>query len=125
MSINNVAGVRSDINEMLSKMRELSNKSRVFSGENSDSTNQILQVGHSTEANFDHVLSMAKNSLSIVSDAQMQSETLKNSYISGDSNVSMAQVVLASQKSKLAFEGLVTVRNKLLEAYKEIMNMPV
>ena len=54
-----------------------------------------------------------------------QTEKLKNAYVAGDSSVSMAQVILSSQKSKLAFEGLVTVRNKILEAYKDIMNMPV
>ena len=50
---------------------------------------------------------------------------LKNKYISGDANVSLSQVVVASEKSKLAFEGLIVVRNKCLESYKEIMNMPV
>ncbi len=68
---------------------------------------------------------MAKNALSSVNQAQIDSEKLKNSYVLGDSNVSMSQVIVASQKSKLAFEGLVSVRNKILEAYKEIMNMPV
>ena len=115
MNINSVSGVRTDISEMLSKIRELSDKSKVFSGQN--------PVQPTTQ--FNDVLSVAKDAFAHVNHVQVDSEHIKNAYIAGDSNVSMAQVVLASQKSKLAFEGLVTVRNKILEAYKEIMNMPV
>jgi flagellar hook-basal body complex protein FliE len=114
MEINHVSGVRSDISEMLSKIREMSNKSKVFS-----ETNTTQASG------FDNVLSATKNSIAHVNQTMTESDALKNSYIAGDSNVSMSQVILASQKSKLAFEGLLTVRNKILDAYKEIMNMPV
>lgn len=116
MEINHVGGgVRNDISEMISKIRELSNKSKVFSGTESVSVDK----------SFDSVLSIAKNALSTVNTAQVENEHLKNAYISGDKNVSMSQVIISSEKSKLAFEGLITVRNKILEAYKEIMNMPV
>jgi|SRR5579883_3278988 flagellar hook-basal body complex protein FliE len=121
MSINNVSGVRADITDMLSKIREISNKSKVFSGTSSiESQNQV-----SSAKSFQETLSAAKNVFSNVNNLQMESEQLKNAYISGDKSVSISQVVVAAQKSKLAFEGLVTVRNKILEAYKEIMNMPV
>lgn len=115
MGINNVQGVRTDITDMIAKMREVSNKSKVFT------------ENHAVEStkSFDSVLSVAKNAFAHVDKLQTQTETIKNAYVTGDSNVTMSQVVLASQKSKLAFEGLVTVRNKILEAYKEIMNMPV
>lgn len=115
MEINNVSGVRSDISEMISKIREVSSKSKVFSETNNVNTNQ----------HFNSVLSIAKNALSSVNQTQVDTEQLKNAFVSGDTNVSMSQVIVASEKSKLAFEGLVTVRNKILEAYKEIMNMPV
>lgn len=115
MTINNVSGVRSDINEMLSKIREVSHKSKAFSE----------SPAISPASNFDSVMSIAKSALTHVNQAQVQAETLKNAYITGDSTVTMSQVILSTQKSKLAFEGLVTVRNKILEAYKEIMNMAV
>lgn len=121
MSINNVTGVRSDINDMLSKMREISNKSKVFT-ENSGTT---IGSGVSAPKNFQETFSAVKDVFSHVNNIQAESDKMKTAYISGDKSVSMSQVVVASQKSKLAFEGLVTVRNKILEAYKEIMNMPV
>ena len=43
----------------------------------------------------------------------------------GDRDISLAEVMIASQKSSVAFEATVQVRNKLVEAYKDIMNMPV
>jgi flagellar hook-basal body complex protein FliE len=117
MSINNVSGVRNDISEMLSKIREVSHKSKVFAG------NETHDV--QGPKSFTDVMSAAKDVFTNVNNVQMQGEKVRDAYISGDSSISMSQVVMASQKSKLAFEGLVTVRNKILEAYKEIMNMPV
>ncbi len=121
MTINNVTAVRSDISEMLSKIREISNNSKVFSS--------INQVKPSAQVNapkgFDNIFNAAKDALTQVNSLQNNTDKVRDAYISGDKDVSMAQVLIASQKSKLAFEGLITVRNKILESYKEIMNMQV
>jgi flagellar hook-basal body complex protein FliE len=116
MAIGNVSGVRADITEMLQKIREVSNKSKVFSQDS---------VAPTGTKSFDNVLSLAKNAISNVNNTQIENEKIKTAYITGEKNVSLSQVIVSSQKSKLAFEGLITVRNKLLDAYKEIMNMPV
>lgn len=114
MTIHSVGGVRTDISEMINKMRELSSKSAAFSVSKPSSA-----------SSFDSLMSVAKGAVSNVNEVMSTAENVKTEYIAGDGNVSMSQVVLASQKSKLAFEGLLTVRNKILEAYKEIMNMTV
>ncbi|MFZ2315365.1 MAG: flagellar hook-basal body complex protein FliE [Gammaproteobacteria bacterium] len=114
MSINNVPNVRADINEMLSKIRDLSGKTSVFAKQ---------QVTPAT--GFDNIMAAAKGAFQSVNQMRTTSEAMKDAYVAGDRSVSMAQVVVASQKSKVAFEGLMIVRNKLLEAYKEIMNMPL
>lgn len=116
MSVSAVGGVRADIAEMLSKIRDVSNRSPVFSH------------GVSTvekPADFGSVFDAMKSTVGGVSDLQAKTESVKNAYLMGDPNVSLSQVIVSSEKSKLAFEGLVTVRNKCLEAYKEIMSMPV
>ncbi len=117
MEINNVQGVRSDINEMLVKMREVLSRSKALNSDNNLSVTAPNQ--------FNDVFAAVKNSVSHVNQSQAEAETLKNSYITGDGNVSMSQVIVATHKSQLAFEGLISVRNKILEAYKEIMNMAV
>lgn len=119
MDINNVTGVRNDITEMLSKLREVSNKSKVFSEEGGG-----ISATNSNNS-FVDIMSSAKNVISNVSQSQDAMQRVNDAYTSGDPHVSMSQVVMATEKSKLAFEGLMTVRNKLLEAYKEIMSMQV
>ena len=37
----------------------------------------------------------------------------------------LPEVMIASQKASVSFEAMKEVRNKLVDAYKDIMNMPV
>lgn len=119
MAIDNVSGVRADISEMLSKIREMSNKTNVFSGQ------PVVQPTQSAKSNFTDIMSVAKEAIGTVNQLQTENDKVRTAYIAGDGNVSMSQVIVAAQKSKMAFEGLVTVRNKILDAYKEIMSMSV
>ena len=59
-----------------------------------------------------------------VNSAQMQSAELRAAYERGE-NVPLTDVVIGMQKSSLAFEATLQIRNKVLKAYEEIMNMPV
>ena len=65
-----------------------------------------------------------KTLLNQVNDAQANSRKMTEAYDRGE-NVPLTDVVLAMQKSSLSFEATMQVRNKVLRAYEEIMNMPV
>ena len=106
---------RDDINKMIEKMREMANKQ----------TPGVTQTEAVKPNDFSNILTQVSNSVENVNNLQMQSKGLKEAYVSGDKNVSISQVVMASQESGLAFQALLSARNKLLEAYKEVMNMPV
>lgn len=80
------------------------------------------KVVNPSSANFGELLSNAINN---VNDLQQHSGELKNALESGDRSVSLAETMIASQKAGIAFEATVQVRNKLVEAYKSIMSMPV
>ncbi|WP_018983430.1 flagellar hook-basal body complex protein FliE [Salinimonas chungwhensis] len=69
--------------------------------------------------------SMLKGAIEGVNDMQMQSKELQRAFEMGDQSVSLADVMVAKEKSGIAFEATVQVRNKVLEAYKQVMNMPV
>lgn len=69
--------------------------------------------------------SMLTNALSNVNNLAQETGRLRSAAEMGVPGVSLAQVMIASQKSSLAFEATVQVRNKLVEAYKDIMSMPV
>ncbi|GAA5213918.1 flagellar hook-basal body complex protein FliE [Corallincola platygyrae] len=68
---------------------------------------------------------LLKNAIDGVNDLQSQTGQLRTAFEMGDRSVSLGDVMIASQKSSVAFQATVQVRNKLVEAYKEIMNMPV
>ncbi len=68
---------------------------------------------------------MLGQALDNVNGLQKESRTMQTRFDLGDPNLSLVDVMVAKEKSGIAFEATVQVRNKLLESYKTIMNMPV
>ena len=68
---------------------------------------------------------MLKSTLNAVNDAQQHSSDLKIGFANGTTDKSLAEVMIASQKADLSFRAVTEVRNKLVSAYQDIMNMPV
>ena len=68
---------------------------------------------------------MLKTTLNAVNDAQQNATELKIGFESGSTDKSLAEVMIASQKANLSFRAVTEVRNKLISAYQDIMNMPV
>ena len=66
-----------------------------------------------------------KNSLGEVSDSQMKADELGKAFTMGDDKVSLSDVMISMQKASIGFQATVQVRNKLVSAYHEIMNMQV
>lgn len=61
--------------------------------------------------------------LRTVSQQQQAAGSLVKRFEAGDSTVDLPQVMIAMEKSSVAFEATKQVRNKLIGAYQEIMNM--
>ena len=55
---------------------------------------------------------------------QMHASKIASDYDRGE-GVHLTDVVLSMQKSSLSFEATLQVRNKVLKAYEDILNMPV
>jgi flagellar hook-basal body complex protein FliE len=68
---------------------------------------------------------LMKNSIDGVADMQNQATALANAYQAGDKNVDLTKVMLEVQKASLAFRAMTEVRNKLVDAYTQVMNMSV
>lgn len=60
-----------------------------------------------------------------VNETQMQAADISKAFDMGDSQVDLSEVMIAIQKSRVSFQALTEVRNKLLTAYQDVMNMPV
>lgn len=69
--------------------------------------------------------SLLKQSINNVNDAQMESKKLGDAFQSGDPNVQVSEVMVAMQKSSVSFQAMLQVRNKLVSAYQDVMNMQV
>lgn len=83
---------------------------------------QTEKVQNPSSASFGNLL---KQAIDNVNDLQQTSKELKTAVEMGDRNVSLAEAMIASQKAGIAFEATVQVRNQMVEAYKNIMSMPV
>ena len=68
---------------------------------------------------------LLKSSLDAVNEAQKQASDLKIGFETGTGDATLADVMIAAQKANLSFRAVTEVRNKLVTAYQEIMNMPV
>ncbi len=69
--------------------------------------------------------SLLKNAVDEVNQAQQASSALQESFARGDRSVELADVMLASTKSQVGFRAMTEVRNRLVSAYQDIMNMPI
>lgn len=69
--------------------------------------------------------SVLKSQLDQVNGMQQQASSLGQRFAMGDESVSLSEVMVSMQKAGIAFQQTVQVRNKLVSAYHEIMNMPV
>ena len=74
------------------------------------------------QSSFADMLGQAINK---VSDTQQASNQLATAFEIGKSGVDLTDVMVASQKASVSFQALPQVRNKLVQAYQDIMQMPV
>lgn len=66
-----------------------------------------------------------QNSLDQVNAAQMHSQHLGKRFSMGDESVQLSDVMISMQKANISFQTTVQVRNKLVSAYHDIMNMQI
>ena len=66
-----------------------------------------------------------KSAIDQVGQAQQQAQQMTQDFAAGQSNVNLQDVMINLQKANLSFQQMVQVRNKLVSAYQDIMNMQV
>ena len=79
----------------------------------------------SSEANQPPFGSLLQQALNQVNDLAQTADSLNTRFEMGDPNVSIGEAMIAVQKANLGLEATVRVRNKVVQAYQDIMNMPV
>lgn len=87
------------------------------------SQSKAAELPNATQSeNFADLL---RQSIDKVNDIQQSGNALSQSFQKGDPNVQMSEVMVSLQKANVSFQAMVEVRNKLVSAYQEIMNMQV
>ncbi|MGN1393135.1 MAG: flagellar hook-basal body complex protein FliE [Succinivibrionaceae bacterium] len=80
------------------------------------------EIDNTKGADFAVIL---KNALNGVNEMQVTANDLKTNFDLGDRSMSLAEVMIAGQKAGIALEATIQVRNKMVEAYKTIMQMQI
>jgi flagellar hook-basal body complex protein FliE len=81
-----------------------------------------LEGGASPAGSFSKVLGTA---LDKVNAGQIEAAELQRDYQYGKPEASLERTMIAMQTAQLQFQAAVTVRNRLVSAYTDIMNMPI
>lgn len=122
---------RVDINRLLGEMRSIKSQAQVFQRPQAVVNGDVsinrglnnLQVDSSNKVpSFGDLMSKAINN---VNDVQQKSSSMAEAYEKGVAGVDITDVMIASQKASVSFQAMVQVRNKLVEAYKDVMSMPI
>lgn len=103
-----------NVQQLLAQMRVLEAQARSAPSAASEMQNSSVDFSQ-----------LLKNSVDAVSEASMESKKLADAFEKGDPNISLAQVMISMEKANVSFQAMTQVRNRLLSAYQDIMNMPV
>jgi flagellar hook-basal body complex protein FliE len=101
------------ISQVLAEMRSLQARASGI-GESPMPAAQPSDFANLMKGSIDHIATM-----------QNQAAALAQSYESGDKSIDLTKVMLEVQKAGLAFRAMTEVRNKLVDAYQQVMNMSV
>lgn len=83
---------------------------------------ETAKSGQDQAANFADLLA---ESVQSVNREQHKSGDMKKAFEQGDLDIELSEVMLQAQKASLSFQAMTEVRNKLVEAYKTVINMPM
>ena len=73
-------------------------------------------------ADFAQIL---QNSIDQVNQTQQKAEGMAANFAAGEGNANLHEVMISLQKANISFQEMVQVRNKLVSAYQDVMNMQV
>ena len=110
------------INSVLAQIRSLSTQVHGVSNNVSSLSPAALKAQQAEPGSFANVL---KDGVAQVNQAQQHAGALANAFERGTPGVELSDVMLDMQKASVSFRALTEVRNRFVNAYQEIMNMPI
>jgi flagellar hook-basal body complex protein FliE len=112
------------IDAVLSQIRSMQSQVRGIGGQPGEVA-KAVGIGGGVQAPASPFANVLKQGLDQVSATQQRAEGLATQFERGVAGVELPQVMLEMQKASVSFRAVTEVRNKLVNAYQEIMNMPI
>lgn len=108
--------VNNNVNSVLAQMKSIESMAK----------STPLEIGTNVKQTDNPSFSdMMVKAIDNVNDSQQAANSLGKRFEMGDESVDLAQLMVSMQKASISFKALTEVRNKLLTAYQDVMNMPV
>jgi len=101
-----------DVGRILSDMQRLVNEAQ----------SNTAEVGSTGSQSFSDLL---RSSVEKVNDMQVSAAQAAEAFERGSAEATLPEVMIALQKANLSFQAMTEVRNRLVTAYQDIMNMPI
>jgi flagellar hook-basal body complex protein FliE len=101
-------------------MQSVVQQMRLLAGDAAGKTDKSLSIGSSGD--FGHALSA---SLERINGLQQTATSQAHAFQAGAPGVALYDVMIDSQEASLALQMGVQMRNSLVDAYKQVMNMQV
>ena len=119
--ISGIGGRASGIQDIMALRQQIMERSQLLQQVKAPETTQGAAPASGPSGSFTDTL---KGALDSVNSTQQKASAISEAYEKGEV-VDVAKVMLARQEAGVAFEATLQVRNKLLNAYQDIMRMGV
>ena len=100
----------------------LSSQMKVMADMAAGQLNSTSSLHYAGEPDFQDVL---KKAVLSVNEAQNVAQAKVQTFSTGESNMTLEEVMVSMQKANLSFQTMIAVRNRLVDAYKEVTNLQV
>ena len=114
-----------EIDAVLAQIRSMQSQVRGTGGPPSEISQAAAGVGGAVQSPASPFANVLKQGLDQVNQAQSRASDLATQFERGVPGVELPQVMMEMQKASVSFRAITEVRNKFVNAYQEIMNMPI
>ncbi|HEY7641670.1 MAG TPA: flagellar hook-basal body complex protein FliE [Steroidobacteraceae bacterium] len=113
------------IDAVLAQIRAMQSQVRGAGGAPSEISQAAAGVGNALQSPANSFSNVLKQGLDQVNQTQQRASDLATQFERGVPGVELPQVMLEMQKASVSFRAITEVRNRFVNAYQEIMNMPI
>jgi flagellar hook-basal body complex protein FliE len=113
------------IDAVLAQIRSMQAQVRGAGGPPSAISQAAAGVGGPVQSPANSFANVMKQGLEQVNQTQQRASDLASQFERGVPGIELPQVMLEMQKASVSFRAITEVRNRFVNAYQEIMNMPI